>query len=178
MAGQTHGRSPVDIPSSASYNASNGSSSATDESPPLAPLLRLPPELLSVILSHVPPQQYQRTALALHKVFPDHGLAEEHLWRHISVRRGEQLMPLWKAARARRDRVKGLMDDQEAEMRAWKRNTRMRGGEGEEGDDDEEDEEEEEEEDEDARRLRLGKKMGTASFAMESWRGDADLLNK
>jgi hypothetical protein len=87
-------------------------------------------------------------------------------------------MPLWKAARARRDRVKGLMDDQEAEMRAWKRNTRMRGGEGEEGDDDEEDEEEEEEEDEDARRLRLGKKMGTASFAMESWRGDADLLNK
>lgn len=134
------------------------------------PLLRLPPELLSLILSHVPAQQYQRTALALHKVFPDHGLAEEHLWRHVIVKRAEQLMPLWKAARVRRDRFKGMMAEQR--MDDVVRRAQMRDG----SDDEESDGDEDEKEDEE--RVALGKKMGLGSFAMESWRGDADLLNK
>ena len=177
----------LDLSTGAAYNSSTGEGIAgegttTSTSPPslpLPPLLRLPPELLSLILSHVPAQQYQRTALALHKVFPTHGLAEEHLWRHIIVRRGEQLQPLWKAARVRRDAARSKMDDQDAERAAWNRARKRRGEDGGSREDSEEESEEDEEDEvDDERRLRLGKRLGTASFAMESWRGDADLLNK
>ena len=163
-------------PLSAGLGSVPQSEGVSIESPPPAPippLLLLPPELLSLILSHVPAQQYQRTALALHKVLPDHGLAEEHLWRHVIVKRAEQLMPLWKAARIRRDRFKGMLAEQR--MDDVVRRAQMR-----EGSDDgsEAEDEVDEEEKEDEERVALGKKMGLGSFAMESWRGDADVLNK
>lgn len=71
------------------------------------------------------------------------------------------------------------MDDQDAERAAWNRARKRRGEDGGSREDSEEESEEDEEDEvDDERRLRLGKRLGTASFAMESWRGDADLLNK
>lgn len=58
-------------------------------------LLRLPPELLDTVLDHLSPAELQRTALALLRVFPNGTLSQRHLWRHLVVRRKEQLMPLW-----------------------------------------------------------------------------------
>lgn len=101
----------------------------TDSSIP--PILRLPPEIFSHFLDHVPPPLLQRTALALHQVFPDARVTEEYLWRYVTVRKGDQLVPLWHAARKRRIRV--------------------------------------EEE---------GLRARVAGFVMETWRGDADILNK
>jgi hypothetical protein len=97
----------------------------------LAPILRLPPEIFSYFLDHVPASQLQRTALALHQVFPDARVTEEYLWRYVTVRKGEQLVPLWHAARRRRERVE-----------------------------------------------REGMRARVGGFVMESWRGDADILNK
>lgn len=94
------------------------------------------------------------------------------------MRRGEQLQPLWKAARVRRDAARSKMDDHDAERAAWDRARKRKGEDGGSREDSEEEDEEDEDEDDDERRLRLGKRLGTASFAMESWRGDADLLNK
>ncbi|KAI9638856.1 uncharacterized protein MKK02DRAFT_35786 [Dioszegia hungarica] len=96
----------------------------------LAPILRLPPEIFSYFLDHVPASQLQRTALALHQVFPDARVTEEYLWRYVTVRKGEQLVPLWHAARRRRERVE-----------------------------------------------REGMRARVGGFVMESWRGDADILN-
>lgn len=73
--------------------------------PETAPILRLPPEIFSSFLEHVPPHLLQRTALALHQVFPDARVTEEFLWRYVTVRKGEQLLPLWHAARRRRERI-------------------------------------------------------------------------
>ncbi|KAK8861692.1 hypothetical protein IAR55_002515 [Kwoniella newhampshirensis] len=92
--------------------------------PPLAPILTLPPELIDHLLSLVPPEQRQTSALALLRVFPHHPFAAKHLWTHLVVYRGGQLMPLWKKLR------------EDEAMRD-----------------------------------------GVRSFSLQSWRGDADILN-
>lgn len=166
----------ADIPSPNTTTLISRSPDQDDQSPPaVSPLLRLPSELLSLVLSHVPTQQYQRTALALHKVFPGHHLADEHLWRHVIVRRGDQLMPLWKAARKRREQARDRLDQ---DRRDGASVGVKRANHNDHDDEIQDDMEEEEDEDGHYGRLALGKRMGVQSFAMESWRGDADLLNK
>jgi hypothetical protein len=61
-----------------------------------SPLTRLPPELFDTLLSHVPPDQLQRTALSLRQVFPDYPLSSRHLYTYMVVHRPEQIKPLWR----------------------------------------------------------------------------------
>jgi hypothetical protein len=59
-------------------------------------LHRLPPELIDQVLTHIPPQLLQRTALSLTQVFPPDTLSARHVWTHLIVHRAAQLMPLWR----------------------------------------------------------------------------------
>ena len=61
-----------------------------------AAITKLPPELIDHLLTHVPPEVLQRTALSLIQVFPDYGLSSRHLWTHLTVHRSKQLLPLWR----------------------------------------------------------------------------------
>lgn len=67
---------------------------STPPSPP-PPIASLPPELLDLILFHVPAKQRTRAALALASVL-GHEPARQALYAHVVVRRGAQLMPIWK----------------------------------------------------------------------------------
>ena len=67
-------------------------------------LLRLPPELIDHLLDYVPARDLQYTTHILHQVFPDFGLAERFLWRHVVIGRKEQLSPLLKAVKVGRGR--------------------------------------------------------------------------
>ncbi|ORX35255.1 hypothetical protein BD324DRAFT_582139 [Kockovaella imperatae] len=67
-----------------------------------ASITKLPTELIDQLLNHIPPDQLQRTALSLIQVFPEYGLSTRHLWIHLVVHRGKQLIPLWR--RLQRDR--------------------------------------------------------------------------
>lgn len=58
-------------------------------------LQTLPPELLDLILSHVPANQRTRAALALASVL-HHEPSKSAVFRHVVVRRGAQLVPLWR----------------------------------------------------------------------------------
>ncbi|KAL7424690.1 hypothetical protein Q5752_000374 [Cryptotrichosporon argae] len=68
---------------------------ATDE-PPVPLLLRLPPELLDLVLSHVAPDARSYTAASLSRVFPDAPPAYVHRWRHVVVGKPAQLLPLYR----------------------------------------------------------------------------------
>jgi hypothetical protein len=60
-----------------------------------SPLADLPPELVDVILDNVPPEDQQRTALALRRVLPHHPVSNAHLWNHLIVHQPRQLRPLY-----------------------------------------------------------------------------------
>ena len=76
---------------------------------PLAPIQHLPPDLIDYVLSFVPPEELQRTALSLLKVFPDYPLAPSHLWKHVVVHRKQQLLPLWTRLKSERQKDDGDM---------------------------------------------------------------------
>ncbi|WVQ78905.1 hypothetical protein IAT38_000996 [Cryptococcus sp. DSM 104549] len=106
------------------HPASPSTPTPTAPSPSLPPILQLPPELIDHLLTQVPPDILQLTALALTRVFPDHFISKRHLWKHLVVYRAGQLMPLWRK----------LQEDE-------------------------------------------GMRDGVRTFCMQSWRGDADILN-
>lgn len=85
--------SPSDPPSTTDPTAADATqvTSATTRSP----LAELPPELIDVILDHVPPEEQQRTALAIHRVLPHHPISNSHLWSHVVVHQPRQLVPLY-----------------------------------------------------------------------------------
>ncbi|KAL1411811.1 hypothetical protein Q8F55_002778 [Vanrija albida] len=101
---------------------------AAAASPP-ASLATLPPELVDHILSHVPPRQRQRAALALARVLRHHDPATRHVWAHVPVSSPAQVMPLWRRLMAEQGKPRG------------------------------------------------GGAPVVRTFGMESWRGDADILN-
>jgi hypothetical protein len=76
-------------------NDHTDTSATTDEPVPVPLLLRLPPELIDYLLSHIPPQLLQRTAVALLSVFPDSPISNRYLWKHLVVGNPKQLKPLW-----------------------------------------------------------------------------------
>lgn len=71
-------------------------------------LAQLPPELVDVVLTHVPPELLQRTAASLIQVFPDYPLSSKHLWTHVVVTKAKQLMPLWKKLRVEQNKGLGI----------------------------------------------------------------------
>ena len=100
-------------------------SSTSQETPPeedstpndmssLAPIHRLPPELVDSLLLYVPADQLQYTSLNLKQVFPELAISERHLFTHLRVGRPEQLRPMWE--RLRREKYGG--DEQEQQGHA------------------------------------------------------------
>jgi hypothetical protein len=83
-------------------------------------LTRLPPELIDTLLTHVPPDQLQRTALSLLQVFPDYPPSSRHLWTHLIVSRPGQVMPLWRKLKdeAKKDE-KGMIKHVETFCMVW-----------------------------------------------------------
>ena len=71
-------------------------------------LAQLPPELVDVVLTHVPPELLKRTAASLIQVFPDYPLSSKHLWTHVVVNKAKQLMPLWKKLRLEQKKDLGI----------------------------------------------------------------------
>jgi hypothetical protein len=84
-------------------------------------------------------------------------------------------MPLWRAAKARRDGMRARVEEQ---SRGGRVGSGQQSGEVDGKGQEEDNEDGSDEESEAKEQLALGRRMGTRSFTMDSWRGDADLLNK
>lgn len=68
-----------------------------------SPLLDLPPELLDVVLAHVPPSQLLATVRALNHVLP-YSVSRRWRWEHLVLSSPRQFYPLYRALARERDR--------------------------------------------------------------------------
>lgn len=111
----TRPQGPVEANGDAEHaeHAANGADGAepadeTAEAPgQRTSLLSLPPELLDVVLAHVPPAQKLSTVRALSLVLP-YSVSRRWRWEHLVLSSPRQFYPLYKAlARERERRLKG-----------------------------------------------------------------------
>jgi hypothetical protein len=87
----------------------------TNDMSSLAPIHRLPPELVDSLLLYVPADQLQYTSLNLKQVFPQLAISERHLFTHLRVGRPEQLRPMWE--RLRREKYGGDEQEQQGHVK-------------------------------------------------------------
>jgi len=69
---------------------------SSDDHQSLATLDTLPPELLEHVLYLVPPRQRQRAALSLARAVAGFEPSVKQLWTHMAVTRAAQIWPLWR----------------------------------------------------------------------------------
>jgi hypothetical protein len=87
------------MPSTSQETPPEEEATTPDDMSSLAPIHRLPPELVDSLLLYVPADQLQYTSLNLKQVFPQLAISERHLFTHLRVGRPEQLRPMWERLR-------------------------------------------------------------------------------
>jgi diketogulonate reductase-like aldo/keto reductase len=81
--------------SATTHSATTMHSTSTSTSPSTPTLASLPPELIDLVLSHIPPNALQQTTLALTRVIPQSNISHRYLYRHIRLTSDAQLRPVW-----------------------------------------------------------------------------------
>lgn len=108
LAGPTDTSGDATAAASHDHDHAAAAHASSDAEPAAAATLAdLPPELLDHILSHVPPRQRQRAALALAQVLRHHSPDTRHVWAHMPVSGARQVMPLWRRLMAEQTKARG-----------------------------------------------------------------------
>lgn len=83
--------------------STDGSGNGTASAATRTSLLSLPPEILDVVLQHVPPAQKLSTVRALSFVLP-YSVSRRWRWEHLVLTSPRQFYPLYKALARERER--------------------------------------------------------------------------
>lgn len=92
-------------------NGDSGGSDAGAVGLPASGLLTLPPELLDVVLAHVPPAELLSTVRALRLVLP-YAVSRRWAWEHLVLASPRHFYPLYRALARERDRRAGRVGGQ------------------------------------------------------------------